>query len=245
MYSIQTGIDDGDQLHFHANYINPSTLGTAVAGVNSYTNGGGVLTIDVDASHMDSGSHKFAVGDIALLYNFNPPNSVTGTSFYVANVSDNSDGSQTLTIGFSPGDSLQASDQAILAGENAYLLTVAEYHGGSSIGAGGSKSLANLDVTDPAKASTALDTIDGAIRYLTSGAISMGSLESRLEFSKSNFLVVNEATQAARSNIQDADFAAESARLAKSMVLRDSAAAMVSQSRVQSELVLMLLKNVM
>ena len=73
----------------------------------------------------------------------------------------------------------------------------------------------------------------------------MGSLESRLEFSKSNFLVVNEATQAARSNIQDADFAAESARLAKSMVLRDSAAAMVSQSRVQSELVLMLLKNVM
>jgi flagellin len=64
-----------------------------------------------------------------------------------------------------------------------------------------------------------------------------------LHFSISNLVGTELATEAARSRIQDTDFAVESARLAKSMVLQQSAAAIVSQSNAQPELVLSLIKG--
>ena len=59
----------------------------------------------------------------------------------------------------------------------------------------------------------------------------------------SNALSTSQVTQAAQSNLADADFAVESAKLVKGMVLRQSVAAMMAQSRAQPELVLSLLKN--
>ena len=59
----------------------------------------------------------------------------------------------------------------------------------------------------------------------------------------SNALSTSQAAQAARSKIADADFAVESAKLMKGMLLKQSVAAMMSQSRAQPELVLSLLKN--
>ena len=59
----------------------------------------------------------------------------------------------------------------------------------------------------------------------------------------SNAMDTSQVTQALRSNIADADFAVESAKLMKGMLLRQSVAAMMAQSRAQPELVLSLLKN--
>jgi flagellin len=108
---------------------------------------------------------------------------------------------------------------------------------------GGNKSLANLDITDSSKAATALDTIDATLRNLSHASTNMGSIENRLQFSTSNLMSVSESTESARSVIGDADFAVESALLAKGMVLKQSAAAMMAQSRAQPQLVLSLLKN--
>ena len=81
------------------------------------------------------------------------------------------------------------------------------------------------------------------MRNLTNSSINLGSIENRLQFSMSNALSTLQVTQAARSNIADADFAVESASLMKAMVLKQSVAAMMAQSRAQPELVLSLLKN--
>ena len=245
MYSIQTGINDGDQFHFHTPYVSTSFMGSALANVESAsTISEGISSITVDSTNWDGNSNKFAANDFILFSNFDAPHSETGTQGYqVLNVLDNEDGSQTLTI------SGEIEDQAsVFAGNNTLAFVVAEFEfpedgGFNLISKGGSKSLANLDVTDSANTSGALASIDFALRTLNSGAVRLGVTENRLHFSISNLVGTGLATEAARSRIQDTDFAVESARLAKSMVLQQSAAAMLSQSNAQPELVLSLIKG--
>ena len=185
-------------------------MGTATAGVTSYTNNsdsGGVLSINVDSSDWEFGPHKFAAGDIALLGSLEPGNNSRGSGLYVAAVADEADGSQTLTIGFSPGSSLQASDELILDSGYAYLVSVAEWVNGAAISHG--KSLASADITVDSKANDVLVSIDAALRQRVKGVSQAGSIETRLEFTLSNLLRMAETTEAARSNIRDADFAVE------------------------------------
>ena len=245
MYSIQTGIDDGDQMHFHANYMDPSYLGNAFGNVSSFSTGTNA-TVTLNNTAWARGSHKFVQSDIILFSNIDAPNSQTGTDTYFVNsVTNNSDGSQTLTL----SADLSANDaNNILTGQGAIAFVAAELEyppggGYNVISSGGSKSLANLDITDSTKAATAIDTIDATLRNLTNSSINLGSIENRLQFSMSNALSTSQVTQAARSNLADADFAVESAKLVKGMVLRQSVAAMMAQSRAQPELVLSLLKN--
>ena len=245
MYSIQTGINDGDQLHFHTNYVSSSFLGNALATVQSAsTITDSLSSVTVNSGNWDDNSNKFAVNDFILFSTFDPPHSETGTQGYqIVNVVDNEDGSQTLTLNG------QIEDQAsIFAGNNILAFVVAELEfpeggGFNLISNGGSKSLANLDITNSDKTSGALASIDAALRSLNTGAVRLGVTENRLQFSVSNLLGTGLATEAARSRIQDTDFAVESARLAKSMVLKQSTTAMLSQSNAQSELVLSLIKD--
>ena len=245
MYSIQTGIDDGDQMHFHANYMDTSYLGNAFGNVSSFSRGSNA-TITLDNTAWAEGSHKIAQNDVILFSNIDAPNSQTGTNTYIVNsVTNNSDGSQTLTL----SADLSANDaDNILTGQGAIAFVAAEIEyppggGYNVISSGGSKSLVNIDITDSTKAATAIDTIDATLRNLTNSSINLGSIENRLQFSMSNALSTSQAAQAARSKIADADFAVESAKLMKGMLLKQSVAAMMSQSRAQPELVLSLLKN--
>ena len=69
-----------------------------------------------------------------------------------------------------------------------------------------------------------------------------GALQNRLEYTVSNLLNVAEYTTAARSRIEDADFAAESARLAKAQVLQQSGTAMLAQANASSQLAITLIR---
>ena len=243
-FSIQTGFDDGDQIHLNTDYISPAIMGTATAGVTSYTNNsdsGGVLSINVDSSDWEFGAHKFAAGDIVLVGSLEPGNNSRGSGLYVAAVADEADGSQTLTIGFSPGSSLQASDELILDSGYAYLVSVAEWVNGAAISHG--KSLASADITVDSKANDVLVSIDAALRQRVKGVSQAGSLETRLEFMLSNLLTMAETTEAVRSNIRDADFAVEAARLAKAQVLKQSGVAMLAQANAQPQMILSLIRQ--
>ena len=53
---------------------------------------------------------------------------------------------------------------------------------------------------------------------------------------------ISENTESARSRIQDADFAAESAKLSKAQVLKQAGVGMLAQANAGSQLVLQLLQ---
>jgi len=99
-----------------------------------------------------------------------------------------------------------------------------------------------IDLSTAEDAAEALDAITIAIEKVATDRAGYGALQNRLEYTVSNLMNVSEYTQAARSRIQDADFAVESARLAKAQVLQQSGTAMLAQANASSQLALQLVK---
>ena len=91
-------------------------------------------------------------------------------------------------------------------------------------------------------ASGALVSISNAIDQVSGQRASLGALQNRLEYTVSNLMNVAEFTTSARSRIEDADFAAESARLAKAQVLQQTGIAMLAQANAQPQLALSLIR---
>ena len=99
-----------------------------------------------------------------------------------------------------------------------------------------------IDVLTSADASSALAAIDLAIEQVAGNRAEYGALQNRLEYTVSNLMNVAEYTTAARSRIEDADFAAESARLAKAQVLQQTGTAMLAQANASQQLALSLFR---
>jgi len=88
----------------------------------------------------------------------------------------------------------------------------------------------------------ALLVISDAIDQVAGYKAEWGAGQNRLEYTVSNLMNVVEFTSAARSRIQDADFALEAAKLSKAQVLQQSGAAMLAQANAAPQLALQLLK---
>jgi len=110
----------------------------------------------------------------------------------------------------------------------------------SSENAQGSQLLNSIDlVNDP---SNALNIVSAAIEQVGDQKANLGALQNRLDYTVSNLMNVAEFTSAARSRIQDADFAVEAARLAKAQVLQQSGVAMLAQANAAPQLALQLVR---
>ena len=112
----------------------------------------------------------------------------------------------------------------------------------ANIGTTGGTQVNAIDLSTSAGAGTALQVITDAIEQVAGDRAGYGAIQNRLEYTVSNLMNVAEFTTAARSQIEDADFAAESARLAKSQILQRTGTAMLAQANATPELALMLFK---
>jgi flagellin len=105
---------------------------------------------------------------------------------------------------------------------------------------GGALNTTNISTAGAAK--TAVGFIDSALDSLSDFRAKVGAVQNRMEYSVSNLNNVTENMTAARSQIQDADFARESANLARQQVLQQAGMSMLSQANQQSQNVLSLLR---
>jgi flagellin len=103
-------------------------------------------------------------------------------------------------------------------------------------------SVANIDISTAAGAQDAIDVIDTALEQINSTRADLGAVNNRLDFTVSNLSNVSENTSAARSRIQDADFAAETANLSRAQVLQQASQAMLAQANAAPQQVLSLLR---
>jgi flagellin len=101
---------------------------------------------------------------------------------------------------------------------------------------------AAIDVTTAANATTAIGAIDTALTTVTSARANLGASINRFEQTVSNLRVTVENLSAARSRIQDADFAAETAALTRVQILQQSGMAVLSQANAIPQGVLSLLR---
>ena len=99
-----------------------------------------------------------------------------------------------------------------------------------------------LSVLSAADAEQALSKISAAIEQVAGNRAEYGAMSNRLEYTVSNLMNVAEFTTQARSRIEDADFAAESARLSKAQVLQQTGTAMLAQANAASQLAIQLIR---
>ena len=99
-----------------------------------------------------------------------------------------------------------------------------------------------LQVTTREKASRAITRIDQAVQRALDVQTTIGSLESRLEYTAANLTVSSENVQGAESTIRDSDMAKEMTAYTKNNVLMQAAQSMLAQANQNSSSVLSLLQ---
>lgn len=114
---------------------------------------------------------------------------------------------------------------------------------GVVIGTGSTGTAGAISILTAKDASDSLLAISNAIETVAENRATYGALQNRLEYTVSNLMNVAEFTTSARSRIEDADFAAESARLAKAQVLQQTGTAMLAQANAAPQLALQLIMN--
>ena len=99
-----------------------------------------------------------------------------------------------------------------------------------------------IDISTVAGANSAIDITDGALAKIDSIRADLGAIQNRFSSTISNLNTAVENFSAARSRIQDTDFAAETANLTRSQVLQQAGVAMLAQANSLPQLVLSLLQ---
>jgi len=114
----------------------------------------------------------------------------------------------------------------------------------SDLSAGtGMTAVASGDITSLANAQSAMNNIDTALTEINSARATFGAMQNRFESVISNLQVSVENTEASRSRIMDADFAAETAALTRAQILQQAGTAMLAQANAAPQSVLSLLRG--
>ena len=102
--------------------------------------------------------------------------------------------------------------------------------------------VSQIDISTRESASLAMTVVDAALETLAGVRGGLGAVANRLESTISNLMNISENTSASMSRVMDADFAAESTRLARAQVLQQASVAMLAQANATAQTVLRLLE---
>jgi len=130
----------------------------------------------------------------------------------------------------------------VVGGNNDAYAGLAGFRGQVAATVDSTNTVNAVDISTQAGASAALGTIDNALKAVNSARGEMGAIQNRFTSVVSNLQSTSENLTSARSRIQDADFAAETANLSRSQVLQQAGTAMVAQANQLPQGVLALLR---
>lgn len=102
--------------------------------------------------------------------------------------------------------------------------------------------LSSAGVTTVADSNSMLRRIDSALTSVSSQRSDFGAIQNRFESTIVNLQTISENLSASRSRIQDADFAAETAKLTKAQILQQAGVSILAQANSAPQSVLALLQ---
>jgi flagellin len=188
-----------------------------------------------DASNDYDGALSGAASSDANLVNF--INLKSGETGVVASVAT-TDGIDQLTLNSVDGSEISVDYRESVASTMEGLLGIQQ----TNVAAGFGNSVADIDISTAAGAQEAIEVIDTALEQINSTRGDLGAISNRLDFTINNLSNVSENVAAARSRIEDADFASESAALSRAQVLQQAGTAMLAQANAAPQQVLSLLQ---
>lgn len=192
-----------------------------------------------------------------------------GDDIIIGNVTDGAtngtSGQGTLSIEAAAADGTYTGTGAVMTEDNATTVTgQVKFNSSTSFsvtataaagGAAGATALVTgtvgstlsnvgqIDIGSQKGSSNALVVIDSALDFVNGLRAKLGAAQNRVESTISNLSTTSENLTAARSRIQDADFAQETASLTRSQVLQQAGMAMLAQANAAPNNVLTLLRG--
>ncbi|WP_320152328.1 flagellin [uncultured Tolumonas sp.] len=115
----------------------------------------------------------------------------------------------------------------------------------NKVNVGGTASSGNqsgISISTQANAQLVLGAVDKMIKAIDGKRAELGAVQNRLDSTISNQSNVSENLSAARSRIQDADFATETANMTKQNILQQAASSVLAQANQRPQNALSLLK---
>lgn len=236
LYGTNT-VTGGDEATISAVISDPNDLTSLTTAINAQTGKTGITaTLSSDKTSI---SLVNEAGDDIAIENFTHSTAAATMSL---TGSDTLAAADTLT-GNGTDDSVVGG---IVSFNSAESFTVVTSVAGSlftaATNSGALDKVSSVDIGNQDGANSALEVIDGALAAIDNHRAGLGALQNRFDSVIKNLQNVSENTSAARSRIQDADFAKETANLSKSQVLQQAGIAILSQANQSSQNVLSLLR---
>ncbi|MGZ4970860.1 MAG: flagellin N-terminal helical domain-containing protein [Methylobacter sp.] len=196
--------------------INAVSGQTGVTAIDTNDDGKGVQLQAADGRNIDITAGTGTLSDMGLHAAGTTTGSVTLSSSKAFTIESGTTGNDvTATLG----------------------LEVGTYGAGKS-----GQSLASIDLTTAAGATAALTAIDNALTSVNNSRGTLGAVQNRFTSTISSLQTTTENLTAARSRIQDTDFAAETAELSRTSILQQAGTAMLAQANQSSQNVMTLLR---
>jgi flagellin len=145
-----------------------------------------------------------------------------------------------VTVGSANGTADAANKIYIAGTGNDQAFTIA--NGGVSIVRGEVSTLDAFDVSSATNAQKAVAELDTLITNVAAGRAKYGAYINRLEYASDNLMNVAQNTDSSRSQIEDADYAAETSELARTQIIAQASTAMLAQANQSKQSVLALLQ---
>ena len=190
-----------------------SASGATIAVNDTTATTGGAGKLFVSATYTRDGSTATITNGVGTLRGFIDLTSLDGTAIKIE------DGQQ---------------DTAVDTGTDRIGFSSTNEEGTESRGV----SVATVDA-----ASSSLSSLDTALETVSKFRASFGAYENRLDATINNLTTLKVNTDAARSRIEDADFAAETSNLTKSQILSQAATSMLAQANASKQNLLALLQG--
>jgi flagellin len=209
---------------------------TALTAINAVTSKTGVTAM-YDASNGGITLSNASGNDIVLTNG-----AVANTIFSMKNM--NADG--TLGAAYTgvatAATAGTANGRVIFDSQQSFKVTDAGT--GLAVGASSTlQSVSSLDVTTYNNSQLAISITDSALAIVNGQRAQYGALQSRFSSTIANLATTSENVSSARSRIQDADFAQETANLTRNQILQQAGIAMLAQANALPNQVLTLLRG--
>lgn len=164
------------------------------------------------------------------------------TTSTVASIVNNANGTTTVTLTAGITEAFTANDVLLFSGQLTQVhsststdLSLAQAVGATSlVNAAPATAIAGFQMVQRAA--------DGYLTALTTQRSLLGAYQNQIEYTVSNVTELSANLDAARSNVQDTDYASETATLTKGQILQQAATAMLAQANQMPNVILSLLK---
>jgi flagellin len=231
IYTANRGVKDGATV---ATAINSNSSATGVTA--SFDSVSGLMTLNASDGRDIIISQSLGAGATANT-GLNGTGGGTNNTVNAALAFNTAAGATTNRTGVGT-IRLTAASQIVVGGTTPARIG---YTGGGTL-ALGNAALNSSSVTTVANANTTITQIDAALTSVNSLRSTLGAIQNRFASAVTTIQSAVENETAARSRIQDTDFASETANLTRAQILQQAGTAMLAQANALPNTVLSLLK---